>query len=130
MVEHLVGKVEGNEERLRDIEEIDIEDAEVVVVAYGSVGRSAKRAVAQARGEGFKVGCARLRTLWPFPDSYFRDLAGRVKAFLVAEMSVGKLVREVERSSAGCADIHLISKPGIELHTPAEIYDAIRRVIG
>jgi len=129
MVEHLVGKVEGNEERLRDIEEIDIEDAEVVVVAYGSVGRSAKRAVAQARGEGFKVGCARLRTLWPFPDPYFRDLAGRVKAFLVAEMSMGKLVREVERSSAGCADIHLISKPGIELHTPAEIYDAIRRVI-
>jgi 2-oxoglutarate ferredoxin oxidoreductase subunit alpha len=129
MVEHLVGKIEGNEEQLRDVEEVDIDDAEVVVVAYGSVGRSAKRAVAQARSEGLKVGCARLRTLWPFPDSYFRELAGRVESLLVAEMSMGKLVREVERASAGCAEVYLISKPGIELHTPAEIHDAIRKVI-
>jgi len=129
LVERLVHKVEDDVERLTRVEDGYLDNAEVAVVSYGSVARSMKRAVAQARQEGLKVGYARLITLWPFPDPYIRKLASAVKAILVAEMSVGQLRREVERAAGGQAEVALLSKPGVALHTPGEILAAIKRLL-
>ncbi len=128
MVRRLVDKVESRADQIARYEALFLDDAEIVVVAYGSVARSAERAVRDLRDEGVKVGFLRLITLWPFPDALIRRAVGRARKVVVAEMSVGKLVREVERALAGAAVVKLFSKPGISLHTPREILSFVREV--
>ncbi|MBI2913159.1 MAG: 2-oxoacid:acceptor oxidoreductase subunit alpha [Chloroflexi bacterium] len=84
----------------RDItltEELLTEDANVLVVAYGATARSARRAVLAARERGIKAGLLRLITLWPFPQGRVRELANRIRRFVVAEMNLGQMAREMER---------------------------------
>jgi len=129
MVHRLVDKVESHADELARYEALFLDDAEVVVIAYGSVARSAERAVRDLRGKGVKAGSLRLITLWPFPDALIQRAVGNAGQVVVAEMSVGKLVREVERALAGKAPVSLISKPGISLHTPREIMSFVREVL-
>ncbi len=129
MVRRLVDKVETRVEKLAQYEELYLDDAEIVIVAYGSVARSATAAVKALRAQGVKVGLLRLITLWPFPDFLIRQAATKARQVIVAEMSVGKLVREVERALAGAAPVKLISKPGIALHTPQEICASVQEVL-
>jgi 2-oxoglutarate ferredoxin oxidoreductase subunit alpha len=70
----------------------------------------------------------RLITLWPFPDDRVRDLAKRVKTIFVPEMNVGKMVREVERVAGKYADVVSLPKLGVDIHTPAEIQQAVERM--
>ncbi len=128
MVRRLVDKVESHTDQIARYETLFLDDAEIVVIAYGSVARSAERAVRDLRDEGVKVGFLRLITLWPFPDALIRRAAGKARNVVVAEMSVGKLVREVERALAGAAEVKLFSKPGVSLHTPREIISFVREV--
>lgn len=126
MVRRLVDKVESRANDLALHEGLFLDDAELVVIAYGSVARSAERAVRDLRARGTKVGLLRLITLWPFPDTLIRQATTRAKRVVVAEMSVGKLVREVERALAGEVPVSLVSKPGIALHTPDEIVISVQ----
>lgn len=129
LVERLCNKVEKKVEDLTRVETEFMEDAEIVVVSYGSTARSARRAVIEARKEGVKAGYVRLITLWPFPDSYLKRVVGEgAKAVIVPEMNVGKMVREVERSVGGKAEVLSFPKPGVELHRPSEIYNLIGKV--
>lgn len=121
MVRRLVNKVENRAEELARYEALYLDDAETVVISYGSVARSAERAVRDLRERGVKAGFLRLITLWPFPDALIRQAVGVARRVVVAEMSMGKLVREVERALAGAAEVALFSKPGVSLHTPREI---------
>ena len=66
-----------------------LNDAEVVVVAYGSTSRSARYAVNVAREQGIKAGMFRIKTFWPFPYKQITALAGKVKAFITPEMNLG-----------------------------------------
>jgi len=130
MVTRLWNKVEKKVEQLTKIESAYLEDAEVIVLAYGSVARSVKSAVLEARKQGLKVGYLRLITLWPFPDRVIKDIVMRKpKAIIFPEMNMGKMVREVERAAGGKTEIILFPKPGVELHKPVEIYNLIRRAI-
>jgi len=130
MVTRLWNKVEKKVEQLTKIESAYLEDAEVIVLAYGSVARSVKSAVLEARKQGLKVGYLRLITLWPFPDRVIKDLVMRKpKAIIFPEMNMGKMVREVERAAGGKTEIISFPKPGVELHKPTEIYDLISGVI-
>ena len=130
MVSRLWNKVEKKAEQLSKIESAYLEDAQVVVLSYGSVARSVKSAVLEARGRGLKVGYLRLITIWPFPDKVIKDIAKKKpKAIIFPEMNMGKMVREAERAVGGRADVISLPKPGVELHRPTEIYDLIRRVI-
>ncbi|MCK4926130.1 2-oxoacid:acceptor oxidoreductase subunit alpha, partial [Candidatus Aerophobetes bacterium] len=129
LVERLCNKVEKKVEDLVRTEALFMEDAEIVVVSYGSTARSAKRAVIEARKEGIKAGYLRLITLWPFPDSYLKRIADKIpKGIIVPEMNVGKMVREVERSVGTQVEVLSLPKPGVELHRPSEIYNLIRKV--
>lgn len=129
LVDRLYHKVEDHADRLARHEDLFLDDAEVVLMGYGSVARACRSAAKMAREKGMKVGYSRLITLWPFPDSYVRRVAGNTKVILVCEMSEGKLSREVERAAHGKADIALHSKPGVELHSPYEILDEVKRFV-
>ena len=83
----------------------NLDDAEVVVVSYGITSRVAQRALQLARAQGVRAGKFRIISAWPFPEQHIRELAGRVKAFVVPELNLGQMVHEVERAAAGRAKV-------------------------
>jgi 2-oxoglutarate/2-oxoacid ferredoxin oxidoreductase subunit alpha len=97
LVSRLVNKIETNAEDIIRTEGYHLDDAQIVVVAYGCTARSARRAVRLARDKGIPVGLLRLISIWPFPESIIRQLARRVDTFVVAEINLGQISREVER---------------------------------
>ncbi|MCG8566454.1 MAG: 2-oxoacid:acceptor oxidoreductase subunit alpha [Desulfobacterales bacterium] len=105
---------------LEDVRTEDTGDAEVLVLAYGSVARSALSAVRQARSRGIKAGFFQPRILWPFPEAALKKAAQGVKTILVPEMNMGKVDKEVQRICSGVALVSL-ARVGGELHTPEEI---------
>jgi len=102
-----------------------IDGADVVVVSYGITSRVAQRAIGLAREKGVRVGKFRIVTAWPFPDSEIRDLAVRVKAFVVPELNLGQMSREVERAAAGQARTIPVTHAGGSVHRPEQILMAI-----
>jgi 2-oxoglutarate ferredoxin oxidoreductase subunit alpha len=103
----------------------NLDDAEVVVVSYGITSRVAQRAIQLARDQGVKAGKFRIISAWPFPEHHIRELAPRVKAFVVPELNLGQMVREVERSAAGLAKVISVPHAGGTVHQPEVILKAI-----
>ncbi|MDH7563740.1 MAG: 2-oxoacid:acceptor oxidoreductase subunit alpha [Candidatus Bathyarchaeota archaeon] len=128
LVRRLCDKIRRNVDKIVRVEEIMTEDADVVVVSYGIVARSALSAVRKARAAGIKAGFLRPITLWPFPEKQVAKAAARAKVIVVPEMNCGQLVREVERV-AKSTPVSFLSKLGEDPHTPTEIFEAIKRGI-
>jgi len=126
LVRRLVDKIRLNAKDIIKYEEIDVDDAEVVVVSYGISARIARYVVRKARDEGIKAGILRLITVWPFAEDRIRKLASKVKAFIVPEINYGQIVREVERCAAGKAKARLVPHMGGGVHLPETILGAIR----
>jgi len=102
-----------------------VDDAECLVVAYGCVARSAKKAVHDLRKQGKKVGLVRLITLWPFPRRALESVTKKkVKKLVVPEMNMGQMYREVLRVNAGRSKVVKVTRIDGELITPQEIADA------
>lgn len=125
-IKRIYYKIERNVDKIAMHEERELDDADIAVVTYGSAARSSLRAIKDARGLGIKVGMLRLITLWPFHDKLIEDLSERVKAIVVPEMNMGKIVREVERASKGRCEVISVPKVGGVLHNPDEILSAIK----
>jgi len=125
LVRRLQQKIRRAAEELIWCEEEGLEDAQVAVVSYGITSRVAQRAIDLAREQGVRVGKLRLITVWPFPDRKIRELAGRVKAFVVPELNLGQMVREVERAAAGRAPALSVTHAGGGVHRPEAILQAI-----
>jgi len=104
------------------------EDAEITVVAYGCVARSAKRAVRDAREKGMKVGLLKLMTLWPFMRSAVEKVLQTSKALIVPEMNMGQISREVKRVNPGIAKVFTLNKVDGTIITPEEILTRILEV--
>jgi 2-oxoglutarate ferredoxin oxidoreductase subunit alpha len=119
-VRHIVDKIRKNADKIIQVEKVYLEDADVVVVAYGSTARVARQAVEDLRERGRKAGLLRLITVWPFPSKLVRELAGRVKAFVVPEVNYGQMAYEVERTSSG-AEVVSMPLMGGSIHLPEEI---------
>ncbi len=124
-VRHLVDKIRKNAQKIIRVETVGIEDATVVVVAYGCTARVARQAVENLRERGHKVGLLRLITIWPFPSSLIRSIAGRVKAFVVPEINYGQIAYEVERTAGGAAEVLLLALMGGSIHSPEEIEEGV-----
>jgi 2-oxoglutarate ferredoxin oxidoreductase subunit alpha len=124
LLKRLTDKIKKNVVALTDIEEEGIEGAEIVVVAYGITSRVVLPGISEARCQGRRVGLLRLRTVWPFPEHRIRAIAPAIKAFVVPELNLGQMVREVERCAGGT---RVISVPhaGGTVHKPATITDAL-----
>jgi 2-oxoglutarate ferredoxin oxidoreductase subunit alpha len=127
LVNRLCAKIQNNAKKIIKIEETMLEDADVAVVAYGIVARSALSAIRKAREKGIKAGLLRLVTLWPFPEEQVAKMAKQVRGIVVPEMNCGQMVREVERA-AKVTPVTFLSKLGEEPHTPNEILEAMRRI--
>ena len=125
----LVDKIRKNSDQIVEIQEENIEDADVIIVSYGITSRVAYRAVEQARKEGIKVGTLRLITVWPFPEKRISELAKKVKGFVVPEINYGQIVFEVDRCSQGKANVILVPHGGGTVHNPDDIYEAIKKIV-
>jgi len=107
-------------------EDFQTEDAELVVVAYGSIGRIVKSAVRKVRKEGLKVGLLRPKTLFPFPSAALRELAEKGKRFLTIEHNTGQMVDDVRLAIRGLADSDFYGMLPGNLPTPDDFEAPIR----
>jgi len=129
MVRHLIDKVKKNRHKIIEVEETNLANADVCVVSYGISSRVCYRAMEMAREEGVKVGMLRLITAWPFCEEKIRELAKRVKAFVVVEINFGQMSLEVERCAAGKVPTYLVPHAGGDIHDPKEICRAIKEAV-
>ena len=133
LIPRLIAKIRDNRDDIITLVEDGVEDADVVVVAYGISARAALLPVRKAREEGLRVGFLKLVTVWPFAEDRIRQLAEqgadkkRPKAFVVPEINMGQIVLEVERCVCGQADVIPVTHPGGAIHEPEDILNAIRR---
>ncbi len=125
LVRRLVDKVRLNAADIVDFEERYLDDAETVVVAFGCTARSASGAVERARARGLPCGLLRPRTVWPFPEERIRQLLGhgRVKRFVVPEVNLGQLRREIERLTQ--LPVRGLTHAGGTMPTPEQILSVI-----
>jgi 2-oxoglutarate ferredoxin oxidoreductase subunit alpha len=107
------------------LEEEQTADAEILVLAYGSVARSARRAVREARQRGIKAGMFQLVTLWPFPRRLLEPLLGKIRGVLVPELNMGQMSREVKRVNQGMTRIETMNRIDGDLITPGEILERL-----
>ena len=106
----------------------DIEDADVIVTAYGTTSRVVESAVNTLRAEGLKVGVIRPITLWPFPEKIFKEAAKTAKAFLSVEMSMGQMVEDVKLAVNGQAPVYFFGRTGGVIPTPEEIVAEVKKI--
>ncbi len=123
------------QEKYREITEREVrwagerlDDAEVVVVAYGTAARVARTAVARVRESGIRAGLFRPITLWPFPSRELAQLAERVRGFLVVELSAGQMVEDVRLAVEGRVPVAFDGRMGGMVPTPSEVVEAIERL--
>jgi len=109
-------------------EQFKVEDAEIVVVAYGVVARIVRRAVDRAREEGIKAGWIRPITLWPFPTEQISRAAEDFKILLTVEMSCGQMLEDVKLAVAGRAPVLFYGRPGGGVPAVDEVLDKIRQL--
>ena len=119
-VSRLMEKINANRADIIQVEKEKLRGADVVVVSYGISARTSLWPIEQARKKGLKVGYLRLITVWPFPDDLISKLAEKVSAFIVPEINMGQITREVERCAAGKAQVIGVHKPGGDILDPKE----------
>ena len=127
LVTRLNEKIRRHRFDIYDVDERDVDGAEVVVVCYGISARIAAHAIELAHERGLKVGMFRLRTAWPFPDERIRELSAAVRGFVVPEINLGQMSREVERCAADACAVASVTHAGGDIHEPGQILEAIIR---
>ena len=110
-------------------ETLNIKDADIILVAYGSVARIARAGMELGRAKGLKVGLIRPITLWPFPEKTIADISGKAKKFLVVEMSAGQMVEDVMLAVKGRAEVDFYGRMGGGIPTEEEILKKIEALV-
>jgi 2-oxoglutarate ferredoxin oxidoreductase subunit alpha len=120
-------KISTHFEDIQIGESFHLKDADIVIIAYGSIARSAHRAMLEARDKGLKVGLLKLVTLWPFPRRFVEPLTRTHKTLLVPEMNMGQVSREVKRVNQGSTTVLTLNKIDGTIITPHEILESIMK---
>jgi len=128
-IRRLHDKIQKNLDDILIYEEYSLEDADIILVAYGSVARAAERSVKLARKEGLKVGLLKLLTIWPFPEEKIEQLTEKSNIIIVPEMNLGQMVLEVERCAHGKCRVLPYNRVDGELINPMEILKKIQEEI-
>ncbi len=129
-IARLIQKIRANRDDIIQVEERYLDDAEVVVVSYGISARTALWPIEQAREQGLRVGYLRLITVWPFPEERIRELARGIRAFVVPEINMGQIVREVERCAGGQAQVFGAHCAGGDVLESHHVLSVIRQAAG
>jgi 2-oxoglutarate ferredoxin oxidoreductase subunit alpha len=128
-VNQIIDKVKDNTDDIIWLREQDVDDAEVVVLAYGISSRVMQPAITKAKKEGIKIGQIKMVTVWPFPEKRIRELAGKVKSLIMVEMNYGQVFLEMDRIAAGKCKTYLVGHAGGTVHKPDEIYKVIKEAV-
>lgn len=121
----LQDKVERQRQDIVQFEAVACDDADIVVFAYGIVSAAARQAVMEARAQGIRAGLFRAITLWPFPTSQLAAVAAHVDRVIVAEMNLGQMIGEVERTVGPSTSIQTCLKADGETISPEEIFSVL-----
>ena len=123
----LIDKIYKNIKDIEKFEEFQTDDADILIVAYGSTSRSSRQAISMARAAGIKVGMFRPITIWPFPEEQISNLSKKIKKVLVVEMNMGQIILEVQRAACGSKvyGLHIVNGEPI---TPDQIFAKIKEV--
>jgi 2-oxoglutarate/2-oxoacid ferredoxin oxidoreductase subunit alpha len=129
-VGRIIDKIQAHKADIIQLEEQDLDNAEVVVVSYGISARTSLWPIQMARDEGIRVGYLRLITVWPFPEERIRKIAQQVRGIVVPEINMGQIVREVERCAQGQTKVLGVHRPGGDVLDPDKVLSAIRKAAG
>lgn len=128
-VHRLMKKYEQMQQEDLRYEKINCDDAEYLIVAYGSSARIAQKAVELARGKGIKAGLLRPITLFPYPNKPLFELADQVKGILSVELNAGQMIEDVKLSVEHKVPVAHFGRTGGIIHTPEEILEALEQKI-
>jgi 2-oxoglutarate ferredoxin oxidoreductase subunit alpha len=124
-------KLQEKYQRVREKEVLfetrGVEEADMVIVAFGSISRIVKTALDMAADEGLKVGLFRPITLFPFPKEALHSISRSIKAFLTVELNTGQMVEDVELSVKRDAQVHFYGRPPGSIPAPEEILEEIKK---
>ena len=110
-------------------EEMQTEDAEYLIVAFGSAARITQKAIERCRAKGIRVGMLRPVTLWPFPTTAVCELSRRMKSILSVEINAGQMIDDIRLAVQGQAPVHHFGRMGGVVPTPDEIVEAVKRMV-
>ncbi len=130
LLRHLVDKIENNVNDICMYKEYWLDDAEYILISYGSSARSAIHLAKNRRARGMKIGVLELQTLWPFPTEMIREKCAGAKAVIVVEMNMGQVVTQVKNAVDNPNNVFLANKITGELISPDDIKSLLRMIQG
>jgi 2-oxoglutarate ferredoxin oxidoreductase subunit alpha len=110
-------------------EVVNMDNPDIVVVAYGTVARVVKTVIQKGKKEGINIGLIRPITLYPFPYAVINDAANKVKQILVAEMSLGQMIEDVKLAANGKSKVFLYGRTGGVVISPLEILEEVKKIL-
>jgi len=130
LVERLNNKIQRHAEEITEVETYNTDDCQMGIVSFGCTSRAIYEAVEIAEAKGLKVGYARLKTIWPFPEKAVRQLVETAEKVIVPEMNLRQIFYEVQRVANGSAEVIPLNKiGGGELITPEELFEKIQESV-
>lgn len=129
LYERITGKIRANYDDIVQTEGFFLDDAKIVLIAYGSEARPSLDAVREARQSGISAGLLKLVTVWPVPEREIRAVAEQADIVLAVEMNIGKYAQEIERIACEYSRVTRVTKNRGLIHTTGEIYRAIEGAI-
>ncbi|MDR3223736.1 MAG: 2-oxoacid:acceptor oxidoreductase subunit alpha [Methanobrevibacter sp.] len=129
LVKRLVNKILKNRENIVSTNFKYCDDADIVLIGYGSPIRSIMEAVKIGRENGIKIGYLKINTPWPFPEDEVAKIAKNVDDLIVVEMNLGQMVHEVERVAKNDTNVHLFSEIGGTLPKPTDILNKVKKLL-
>ena len=130
LLRHLVDKIENNTNEIARYKEYHLDDAECVLVSYGSSARSARHLVKSRRPRGERLGLLELQTLWPFPEKIVREKCADAAYVVVVEMNMGQILQAVKSAVDEPDKVFLANRVDGELITPTDIRNILRLIWG
>ena len=130
LLRHLVDKIDINIEKITRYKEYFLDDAEYILVSYGSSARSAIHLAKNRREKGEKIGVLELQSIWPFPHDLVREKCSRAKSVVVVEMNLGQVMAQVKASVDNPEKVFLANRIDGKLITPSDIKRLLRVIQG
>lgn len=125
LIERLFNKVEAHMDEIESYEEYLLDDADIMIIAYGSLALAAREAINRLREQGVKVGMFRPITMWPSPEAKIKELCDKFEKVLVAELNMGQYIEEIERAS-GRRDFETMFRANGRPIAPLEIIEKVK----
>ena len=130
LLRHLVDKIDNHANEIMRCKEYYVEDAETLLISYGSSARSALHLVADRRQRGDRIGLLELQTLWPFPTMLVQEKCRRARYVIVVEMNMGQVLQSVKMSVERPERVFLANRVDGTLITPFDIRNVLRLIQG